>query len=142
MYGMRDMPVQKTDLDIDYSRFNTYKIVANRFGYDCYINDRLVQKKVLELHPAVYAVATAEDDTVILKLVHVGTQTSDVTIQLDCDIDRKIDLEVLSGGLDEGNSFEHADNIVPRHSQLDCGAQTFQYAAPGSSISILKMKKK
>lgn len=142
MYGMRDMPVQKTDLDIDYSRFNTYKIVANRFGYDCYINDRLVQKKVLELHPAVYAVATAEDDTVILKLVHVGTQTSDVTIQLDCDIDRKIDLEVLSGGLDEGNSFKHADNIVPRHSQLDCGAQTFQYAAPGSSISILKMKKK
>lgn len=142
MYGMRGVPIETTGLDIDYSRFNTYKIVATRYGYDCYINNRLVQQKVLSLHPAVYSVATAEEDTIILKLIHVGTEAGDVAIELDCDICPEIELEVLSGGLDEVNSFENMNNIVPRRSRLTCGTRVFQYTAPGSSISILKMRKK
>ena len=130
------------DLDIDYSRYNTYKVVASHGGYECFINDQPVQKKTLAVHPAIYAVATADGDTVILKLIHAGAETVNVEVELDCDICSEIDLQVLSGSLSDVNSFDDPTNIAPRHSTLNCGARTFTYTVPGNSVNILTLKKK
>ena len=132
---------ETVDIGIDHSRYNTYKIVASRGGYECFVNGQPVQKKTLEVHPAIYSVATADGDTVILKLIHAGADSVDVEIDLDCDICAEVGLQVLSGELDEVNSFDFPNNIAPKYSTLDCGARTFTYTVPGNSVNILTMKK-
>ena len=82
----RNLPEpDKTELEIDYTRFNTYTVKTYHGGYECYINGILVQKKSLTKHPIISTVATADEDTIILKLIHIGDADTEVEICLDCD---------------------------------------------------------
>lgn len=129
---------EETELDIDYSSYNTYKIVANHYGYKCYINEKLVQEKVHILHPVIYSVSTKNENEVILKLVHVGNKVTDVEISFDSEVLPDIEIEVLTGRPDEVNSMEQKTNIAPKKSSLVCDGYSAVYHVPEYSVSILK----
>jgi len=137
----RHIVPETVDLPIDYDAFNTYKIVASHTGYECYINGKLVQKKVHALHNKVYAVATADDEEIILKLIHVGDKATDVQIDLDCDILPEIAVQTLSAPLDAVNSFENKTNVAPVDSKISNGARSFSVTVKENSVNVLRMKK-
>lgn len=129
-------------LEIDYNKFNTYKITADKYGYKCYINNILVQQKELTCHNTVYAVASVEEDTVILKLIHVGKEEKEIDISLDCEVLPEIKCEVLSAEPDAVNSMEDKLHVAPVKHILDNGAQNFSYTLPPYSVNILRIRKK
>lgn len=132
----------KTALPIRSSDFNTYKIVARHSGYECYLNGVLVQKKTHRLHDTVYAVATADDETIYLKLIHVGAAPKPIEVELDCDILPDVEIETLSAPLDAVNSFENKTNVAPVASVLHNGARRFGFEMAENSVNILRMKRK
>jgi len=140
-FFMDEAPAEKTPLTIDYSRFNTYKIVCDHFGYKCYINDVLVQEKVHNLHDTVYAVATQDEDTVILKLIHAGDDEKDVEISLDCDVAKDVEISTLTAAMDAVNSFENPENVSAKTCVQSIGARTFTFRTPANSVNVLKLKK-
>lgn len=131
---------EEIEISIDYDCFNSYKIVADHFGYKCYINDKLVQEKKHMLHPLIYCVATKNEEEVILKLVHIGDEVTDVEIYFDCDVLPDIEIEVLTGKQDAVNSMEHKTNIAPKKSSEQCNGNSLVYHVPEYSITILKAK--
>jgi len=134
-------PIPTTDLDIDYSEFNTYKIVARKGGYDCYINGKLVQSKDHTLHDTVYAVATSDDENVILKLIRVGEATN-VRVELDCAVEPDYTVQTLSAPLDAVNSFENKENVSVKCCEQTGASSDFVFSAPENSVNVLTFKKK
>lgn len=138
----RDLPEpEKTDLDVDFSGFNTYTIKAYHDGYECYINGELVQKKEHVQHPVLSTVATQDENTVFVKLVHVGDQDTDVQISLDCEVLPNGETEVLSAPLNAVNSMEEKNHVAPQYGKIANAGRTFTYRAPAYSVNILKLKK-
>ena len=138
----RNLPEpHKTELEIDYTKFNTYMIKAYHGGYACYINGALVQERKHICHPVISTVATADGDTVILKLVHVGGADTEVEICLDCDVAPEAFTEVLSAPLDAVNSMENRRNVAPVYSEIHNAGRTFIYRAPAYSVTIIKLRK-
>ncbi len=131
----------KTALAIDYSKINTYKIVASKIGYDCYINNVLVQIKRHIQHPVFFHVATADEDTVILKLVHVGSEPADVEIDLDCDVKADAEVEILSAAMDDVNSLDDPAHVSVKDTQIHNAAKHFTFNAGAYSVNVLKLKK-
>ena len=126
------------ELDIDYSEFNTYRIEASHSGYDCYINGKKVQSKSHTLHDTVYAVATSDDNRVILKLINVG-ESSDIRIVLDCDVESGYTVQTLSAPLDAVNSFENTENVSVRTSDMTGASREFLFRAEENSVNVLCM---
>ncbi len=58
-------------------------MVCDAYGYACYINDRLVQKKKHRLHSLVNAVATPGYGQDYLKMVNVDDEEKEIQISLD-----------------------------------------------------------
>lgn len=134
-----DIPYQ--ELDIDYSGFNSYKIVAKHEGYDCYLNGKLVQSKRHTLHDTLYAVATADGDDLILKLIRVGEQC-DVRIELDCEVAPEYTVQTLSAPLDAVNSFENKQNVSVKTSVYDGASSDFVFRTEENSVNVLRFKTK
>lgn len=133
---------EKTDLNIDYTKFNNYKVIANNFGFECYINGQLVQKKVHQLHSIINSVTTTTKDEIITKLVNVTDKEIDVLIELDCDIQSDIKVEIIQGNLDEVNSMESKNNISAKSIIFDKGEKSFVYPVKQYSINVLNMLKR
>ena len=138
---MQREEIPKTDLDLDYSVFNSYRITATHEGYDCYINGKLVQSKRHALHDTVYSVATTDEDQVILKLIRVG-EAADVHVSLDCDVEPGYTVRTLSAPLDAVNSFENKENVAVRESSAAGAEREFTFHAEKNSVNVLKLKKK
>ena len=138
----RNLPEpDKTELEIDYTRFNTYTVKTYHGGYECYINGILVQKKSLTKHPIISTVATADEDTIILKLIHIGDADTEVEICLDCDVAPDASTEILAAELDAVNSMENKYNVIPVHGEIHNAGKTFTYQTPARSINILRLRK-
>jgi len=129
------------DLAVDYDSFNTYKIVATREGYDCYLNGELVQGTRFTLHDTVYAVATTEGDEVILKLINIGA-AADVEVALDCEVESGYTLQTLTAPMDAVNSFENKDNVSAKTCKAEGASSCFVFSAPENSVNVLTFRKK
>lgn len=56
---------EQVPVSIPYGEYNHYKMVCQPCGYECYINDRLVQKKTHVLHPLINALAVQDKEKYI-----------------------------------------------------------------------------
>lgn len=126
--------------EIPYGKWNHYKMVCHAFGYECYLNNRLIQKKVHTLHPLISAVATQDRENIYLKLVNVSGQKEEVEILTDCAVEKEVLAEVLAAGPSEVNSFEEPERVSASCTRI-CGGKEYVYAAPAHSVSVLVMKK-
>ena len=131
-----------TPVEIDYRKYNTYKIICRDNGYDCYINDILIDRKDLPQQPALSAVATTDDDQVIIKLVNGSAQEKTVEIKLDCMVEREGEAEVLTADSPQAvNSMENKECVTAVTVPLPNIGQQFTYTALPSSVNVLKLKK-
>lgn len=131
---------EQTPVEIDYTKYNCYKIICDHFGYKCYINDKLVDQKRHVLHPLVSAVAVQDREYVYLKAVNVDSHDLDIQIKLDCNVDQDGEVEILQGALQEVNSFECKNKVSTIKRKVTCGAD-FVYHIPAYSVNVIKMKK-
>lgn len=124
---------------LDYGSFNMFKIVTRESGFECYINDELVQSAALPPFPEVGSVVTTDDSKVIIKLVNVGSRENAVEISLDCDVAGAYEVELLAGDPMAENTLDHPDNVAAYVKKGLGASRKFVYTAPAASISILKL---
>lgn len=133
--------IPQTDLELDYSRFNSFRIEASHDGYDCYINGELVQSRRHTLHDTVYTVATDDGDEIILKLIRVG-DAADIRILLDCEVEPGYTVQTLSAPPDAVNSFEDKENVSVRKKEMTGADREFIFPAEADSINVIRLRKK
>lgn len=131
---------EKTEISIDYDKYNHYKIVCNNFGFECYINDELVQKKVHALHPVTHTVATMDDENIYLKIVNVSGEDKKINLQIDCPVEKEYTAEVLSGEPERVNSFENKENASVNVEKLVFDDE-MSHVVKAYSVSVLVIKK-
>ena len=131
----------ETEVNIDYSVYNTYKVVADHNGYSCYINDQLIQRHDHKLHPSMYAVSSTDGDEIIVKVVNAGETSDTVKIDFDCKIEKDYRAIILAASPDAVNSFENAENVSPIEKAFVGGEDSIVYEIPAYSVNILKVKK-
>ena len=96
-------------------------MIGNAYGYECYINDQLVQKKVHTLHPLINAVATQDKNKIYLKIVNVSGKEEEISISADCAVGETILTEVLAADPREVNSFEDKEHVSSVYSARPFG---------------------
>ena len=131
---------EKVPTEIDYSRWNHYRIDADRFGYRCYINDEPVIEKVQPLHSVLHASCETTDEKIYLKVVNVSSKAQELSVQIDTAIRPEIEAERIEGTPDQQNSFENPLNIAPIRetfkavlSENGCG---FTVSVPAYSVNV------
>ena len=132
---------EQTAVDIDYGKYNRFKIVCDHYGDTCYINDRPVQKRLHPLHPLISAAASQDEEYVYLKVVNVDGNESELNITLDCEVEEEAVAEVLCAKLQDVNSFEEKQNVACVVSMVCCGSE-FGYRVPPYSVNVLKIRKR
>ena len=131
---------EKVPVELEYGVCSHVKIICDRFGYRCYINDRLIQEKRLPLHPVITSLATQDPENVYLKLVNVEEEDENIHISLDCEVLEKAVLETLAGEPDAVNSFEEKEAISADSRQVTA-AKEFDICVKGHSLNVLKLRK-
>jgi len=121
--------------------FHRFKVVTHQGGFDCYVNDLLVQEARLPAYPSTMATAAVDDDSVIIKIVNIAGEADEVNIDLDESVANGYDVTVLSGARDAANSLDSPQAVVPVMDQRTGAAQAFSYVAPPYSFNILVLKR-
>ena len=129
------------DVDIDYSKYNHYKIVAKAGYYECYLNDILIQKKELQLLPVISEVVTVDDENIYVKVVNVSEESQNIAIDLDCQVKADYTLAYVSGKKDAINSFENPDNVTIKQEARTGAASKFEFTATACSVNVLILKR-
>jgi alpha-L-arabinofuranosidase len=82
-----------------------------------------------------------EGRTLVLKVVNAGNQAHRTDISLDgfVPVQAKAEVTTLSGALDDRNSPEAPERIVPKRSAIDDAGARFSYEFPARSYTILKL---
>lgn len=132
---------EQKEVDLDFSQFHTYKIIARKEGYDCLIDDILVEHKTQKKYPEVIASASIDNDCVIVKVVSTAEEEKEIEIILDCDIQEEAEVNVISAPLDACNSFEEKDRVSCSMSKIKCEKNRVNYKALAYSVSVLVLKR-
>jgi alpha-L-arabinofuranosidase len=87
--------------------------------------------------------STRDEDgrTLVLKVVNAGNQAHRTDISLDGfgPLESKAEVTTLSGALDDRNTPEAPERIVPKRSAIDDAGARFSYEFPARSYTILKL---
>jgi len=133
--------IDEVEFEIDYSEYNTFKIVADHYGYTCYVNDREIQSRKHKLHPAVYTVATTDEENIIVKLINASQTDETAKLSFDCDIKEEYEVQVLAAIPESQNSMENKLNVSPVTKNYRCDGKDIEYVLPAYSVNILKVKR-
>jgi alpha-N-arabinofuranosidase len=89
----------------------------------------------------VSTVRDTETNDVILKVVNVGDEPRPLKISLGegAAIQGEATCDVLVGAPDDVNEFDDATPLVPQRSTIQVG-ESFEYEAPASSLTVIRMK--
>ena len=143
--GQRDPLAEKVTLDIDFNRYNEYRIVTNDTGLQCFVNGKLIHDAKIVSMPLITA-CTAIDDTaneIILKLVNISDQAMDIPVSFDCDVADTAAAEILTGESKQAkNTMDAPQKVVPKHVTLAGVTKEYTYHAPANSISVLRFPMK
>lgn len=131
---------EQVPVSIPYGEYNHYKMVCQPCGYECYINDRLVQKKTHVLHPLINALAVQDKEKIYLKMVNVDEEDREVRICTDCAVTQEVLAEVLAADPGAVNSFEDKEHVSAVCRRIPGGSE-FTYRIPAHSVNVLVMEK-
>ncbi len=135
---------EKVPTVIDYSKYNHYRIDADRFGYRCYINDALVIEKKQPLHPLLHASCETTDEMIYLKVVNIGSAPQELTVKPDTTVSDRIAVEYIEGLPDQQNSFECPLNISGKTAEFTAAISedgSFSVTVPAYSVNVYQIRK-
>lgn len=130
-----------TPFIIDYSKFNRYRIEAHKRGYDCYINDMLIEHIIIPPHPLLFATASVDEEWIFVKLVSVAEEEKEVTVQIDCGTEPEAEMELITARPEEGNSFEEPEKVSAEKISIMGDGEKLCLRIPAHSVSVIKLKK-
>lgn len=107
-----------------------------------YLDEKLLHDIPLPSFPVISAAAQTDGDDIILKIVNMGEEAEDVRITLDCDVRGDYLLCEVSGGREDGNSFEEPFRISDRRRELHGADREFTFPAAALSANVLRLHRK
>jgi alpha-L-arabinofuranosidase len=130
---------------IETGRWYDIRIELNNTQVDCWLNqEKIFSEKETPL-PSLFAVAgkTADGKEIILKAVNVSEQpvASAITISGAGKIDSSaIGWVLTSDNMNDENTFERPDNIIPKEFSSSTASASFVHSFPARSVTILRLK--
>ena len=118
-------------LELEVNGRNIKTWVNGMLYNDC--TDRLPQLEELYIAASV----EKQSDRTILKVVNLTGEAKDVQILLEGSSKRCVDVYYLQNyGLDETNTFENSERIVPQHEEMAVVRNTLEYRFEPHSLTI------
>lgn len=121
----------------------------HRFGYETdgksvrlFVDGATVREVEVPYSPSFAAIATESGKRILVKMVNMTGETDPVRIALDCEVESRYTVTVLTGEKDAENSFEHPENVRDRTFDMQGASGNFVYQAPAYSVSVLVLEKK
>ncbi len=143
--GERDALTERVPLDIDFSRYNEYKMVTAEKTIRCYVNGKLVHEAPIVSMPYLTASATVDDGAkeVILKLVNVGESAVELPLSFDCEVGDTARAEVLTGADKFAkNTMDAPEAVIPQKTTLTGVSSEYRCKVPANSVNILRFPMK
>jgi alpha-L-arabinofuranosidase len=102
------------------------------------------EDKLPAIEPLYYT-ASVEDATgdILIKAVNIQEQSVAVQVVLEgiTDEARSVEVHEMSGyDLDQENSFEEPEAVVPKHRMMPITGSCFEYEFPARSLTVLRVK--
>lgn len=121
----------------------------HRFGYETdgkvirlFVDGAVVREVEVPYSPSFAAIATENGKQILIKMVNMTGETDPVRIALDCEVESRYTVTVLTGEKDAENSFEQPENVRDRTFDMQGASGNFVYQAPAYSVSVLQLEKK
>lgn len=130
-----------TDLHIDYNHYNTYKIVANKEGYQCYINNRLMHCQSVKTHNSIYTSVSADEKMIYIKLVCTASEAQNVKITLDKPVTPDYEVWTVRGQPDDMNSFDAPNHVSRTISNHANASEEFIFTAAPYSVNVIRLRR-
>lgn len=118
------------------------------FGYETdgekarlYVDGVMVKEAELPGSASFASVATEDEDAVIVKMVNLKDETDPVRITLDCAVEDRFMVTLLTGDRNAQNSFEEPECVRDEVIWMQGASQSFVYHAPAWSVSVLRLVK-
>ena len=128
-------------LSLKMGQFNKLKYVTTLTSVSLYCNDELVDEVEIPSYQSLCSVVTDTEDTIYVKIVNFAEQPDEVSIELDCEVERDYTLSLLTGRAEDENTIDSPDNVRDVQLQQTGAARRFTYTAPAMSVNILTLKK-
>ncbi len=142
--GYFDKPLKDDeirDINIDYNKYNHYRIIAGKDGYSCFVNGVLIQEKKLPELPLISEVVTMDDENIFIKLVNIGEEENLLKINLDCGVSPTYHVHYISGKPGDINSFAEPSKISVTDEVREGASDYFEYRIPANCIAVIELKK-
>lgn len=143
VHWLQDTPIaDSAKLPLLYGEYMHIKVDASPEKIDCYINGELTQTIPMQLHPCTAVTASADEETVYVKIVNLSAEADAMSIQLDCDVESAYEAVVLTGdSANARNDFANPRAVSPVVIAKEGAGRDFVFDAAPLSLNILKLKK-
>lgn len=129
--------------EVEPEVWHEMRMVGTEYGFDCYVDGRLIHQARQPRVPVVDCVAELDDTYLYVKLLHLAGGSEPVEIHPGEDVESEYELHLL--GAENPyvrNTMEHPDAVHPVRKQMDGAGASFIYCAPPYSLSMLKLRRK
>ena len=127
---------------LERNAFNHLKYTVSESKIMLEVNGEIIDTVAFPSYPAMGSVATADENSVIVKIVNFGECEEPVEIQLDCDVESDYTVGLLTGKATDENSLDDPEHVRDTLLKASGAARSFTYEAPALSVNILTLRKK
>ena len=141
--SLRLSPISETrEVVLKKNDFNHLKYTVSGHSVTLEVNGETIDTVELPSYPAMGTVATDTDENVLIKIVNFSDAAEPVSITLDCDVEEKYTVGLLTGCAEDENSLEKPEYVHDVMLRASGASKSFVYEAPALSVNILKLTKK
>lgn len=141
--GMRlEAIAEPVAVKVNYNAFNKVHYELEETQVHLYLNGELIQTVELPYYQAMCSIVTDTDEEVLIKVVNFDEKEDVVQIQLDCDVESKYTVELLTGDAEAENTLEEPEKVHDICVEKEGASREFTYAAPALSVNVIKLRKK
>lgn len=133
---------EEVDIDIPYGEYFHFKIETRQNGYDCYMNEKLIQSAQFEPFPTLVASASEDEAKIVVKIVNFSEYDTEVEMQLDSEVENNYVIESL-GGVDgkATNSINEPFNVISKTTEKKGAGECFGIGLKANSLNIITLNK-
>lgn len=128
-------------VSLKMNAFNHLKYTVEGHTFILEVNGEAIDTVDFPSYPAMGTAATADEDSVIVKIVNFGDSEEPVEISLDCGVEPDYTVGLLTGNATDENSLEDPERVHDMLLQATGASRNFTYTAPALSVNVLTLKK-
>ena len=138
---------RRIDGSIETGRWYDVRIELSKGNVDCFLDGKKILSDKEEPTDSIFAVASRTDDgeELILKVVNVSEKAIRTKVEVNGVDDIKSSAKgwvLTSGSMNDENTFERPENIVPKEIKIKNASTEFVRNFPARSVTVLRMQMK